>query len=352
MSIRKIVLMILMCMCAGVAVVLTIDRFLAQEKDYSGGFKRLFRNEIVKSKKVRDLNYNSYYLAGVAENKIFLGNIVVPSHILTVKSSLKDTTVVKLRFAEGSKLTEAALNVTVSPPNIFAIELMTPAFLRGTFDNLNMNYQSLPPGQVFGMPTAISTSSFICKSYNNTEDKSILTKVSLIPGECIVGKGILERQTEGLFSMAGLILYDRATASLVYVYYYRNEFIRLDTSLNVLYKSHTIDTITKVHLRVATISSQKTRTLSAPPVYVNRKGYIFNNRIFIWSAVRSDVEEQNNFNSSLVIDTYSLATGRYEFSFRLPHASAHNLSGFAVTDSAFIAVQDRYLFSYKVCWPD
>src|SRR5690606_29648613 len=100
---------------------------------------------------------------------------------------------------------------------------------------------------------------------------------------------ILEKQIDGSFCVDGDLLYNPNTNSLVYVYRYRNQFMHLDTTLNTLFKGYTIDTISKVKIKV---SEAKTANgikfiLSSPPLIVNKKSYASGNYLFIHSNIKS-----------------------------------------------------------------
>ena len=58
-------------------------------------------------------------------------------------------------------------------------------------------------------------------------DKDTSTSVSL-------KHGILEKQIDGVFDVDGILTYSTEPNLLSYVYYYRNEYIIMDSDLTVL----------------------------------------------------------------------------------------------------------------------
>lgn len=339
---------IVTCIFLGIAVVLIMNKVLPDHVEYGGGFERKFRNEIVLDHKVADLTYNSYYIAGTTSDRVYLGNYSAPRHLISISTSLEDTAFLTLKLPSRTKFIESGLQVSVYFEKIFASETLTPAILEGIVNDWQMECWTIPKTKMLSAPAIISSTSFVAKSYDPSTQKSILTKISMTAETPSYDADVLEKQIDGLFCTDGFIVHDPLSARLVYIYYYRNEFICLDTSLQVLYRAHTIDTVSKAHLKVSMISSEKTRTLSAPPVVVNKRGFISNEKIYIHSALISDHEDRKSFEGSFVIDVYFSLTGRYSFSFYLPQVAGNSLNSLSVTDNAIYTIQDHFLVSYSI----
>ena len=333
----------------GISALLVFQK-ISRQPHYGGGFRRILRNEIFSYHQVLDLGYNSYYIAGTAPEQIFLANYTVPSHILSVSTRLQDTSALILQFPATKQFVESALQISIQLPKVFAIESITPALMEGLFPDGVMKDGHLPKSRIFGIPTMLSSNSIVAKEYNQLSQETVLSKISKIPGESLNNPEVLNKQIDGLFCVDGFLLSDPSSGRLIYVYYYRNEFICMDTSLNISYRAHTIDTVTRAHLKVSTIVSEKQRTLSAPPVFVNKRGSILDGKIFIHSVLKADNEDIEQFEKSFVIDVYSGESGRYSFSFYLPRFSDRNLNSFVVMQDRIVTIQDRYLISYLIEW--
>src|SRR5690606_14246049 len=65
---------------------------------------------------------------------------------------------------------------------------------------------------------------------------------------------ILEKQIDGLFSVNGMLHYNKELNRVVYLYSYRNQFMVLDTAMRLLYRANTLDTIAHAHIKVAHIA--------------------------------------------------------------------------------------------------
>ncbi|GHN02270.1 hypothetical protein WSM22_37590 [Cytophagales bacterium WSM2-2] len=297
-------------------------------------------------KKIVDVGYNSYYIAGATPDRIYLGNSMAPALLIAANYSLSDTQHLQLKFPSQVKLYQGA-TVTVGPSNVYLMEGKTPALLRGKLSDLTMNLVRDSLEYFIGsMP--LSPESYVIKIYDPILRKSVLAKKKIKTGWAHRVPEILEKQVDGIFCTDGMISYDPYSGSLIYVYYYRNQFIRLDTSLNILYRGRTIDTTSHARIKVSEIESKNMITLSGPPMTVNKRSCVSGEYIFIHSGLLSNNEEKKTFDHCSVIDVYNLKNGEYRFSFYLPDYNKKKISGFRVFNKTLVAMYDHFLYSYQL----
>jgi len=170
-----------------------------------------------------------------------------------------------------------------------------------------------------------------------------------VPEYTVRAYDLLEKQIDGLFCTDGMLHYDRATSQMIYVYFYRNQFLCMDTSMNLLFRGNTIDTIGHARIKVARIESENSITLAGPPAIVNRRSYACQNRLFVNSSLMGKNEDPDEFNSNSVIDVYDLGKeGKYIMSFYLPDYQGYKMKMFAASRNEFIAIHGRYLIRYNL----
>lgn len=137
------------------------------------------------------------------------------------------------------------------------------------------------------------------------------------PGSVSFVAGLLKGQQDNFFTTLGSLLVDAIHNKVVYVYLYRNEFMLLDTNLNLQYSAHTIDTISQAKIKTAVLD-KTTLTLASPPLMVNEQGVLQWPYLYIHSRILSASEDPDVFDQHQVIDVYDLEDrGRYCFSFYL-----------------------------------
>jgi hypothetical protein len=110
----------------------------------------------------------------------------------------------------------------------------------------------------------------------------------------------------------------------------------LDSSLNIKFRAHTIDTIQTAQIKIGEIETSNQITLSAPPLFVNRQSCAYNSQLFINSRLKSDNETIKAFRENDVIDVYSLTKGQYLRSFYLPLQNSESLREFRVVGNKII----------------
>lgn len=156
---------------------------------------------------------------------------------------------------------------------------------------------------------------------------------------------------ENSFSADGFISYNPVQGYLVYSYYYRNTFIRLDSGMRVIYTGRFIDTNTVAKLKLGTYESagKKIRKLATPSLIVNKRGYLDGNYFYNESGLVADDENRTQFKlPPVVIDVYRISDGRLSHSIYLPGYKRVKLTDFAVRDNHLFALYDKHLIRYQL----
>ena len=130
---------------------------------------------------------------------------------------------------------------------------------------------------------------------------------------------LLQKQIDGVFDTDGSLQYSSSLGKLVYVYYYRNQFIVTDHQLKLSYRGKTIDTNSVAKLKIATLLEQGIKQFSEPPFTVNASSSVFKNFLFVHSNVEGKFESQKMWNQASVVDVYDIVENSYQFSFYVYH---------------------------------
>jgi len=200
----------------------------------------------------------------------------------------------------------------------------------------------------FNMAIPVSSSSLALRSVDTALKQNIISKVNLITNAIKKQPKSLDKQLDGFFCTDGLMKKDPITDRLLYMYYYRNLLVCLDSNLNILYKSHTIDSNTTAKLKIGEIKSSEFYTLAVPEVKVNQAVAIGLGSVFIKSGLLSDNENRQHFSKASVIDQYLESTGAYEGSFYIPDFSGFKISDFRILGNTLITLQGHYLVTYSL----
>lgn len=308
-------------------------------------FERNLVRGVLNEMRAVDLQYDSYYFAGSAEGEIYLGNSLMPRSLFVLQI---DTGTVKQKVLTGWTTPIRASKMRVDSPFVFIEDLVSYKILQADLEALKIT--AMPFDSIFfSEAIPLNSNSIIRRTFGDTSQEYILTKECISPDNTTKSYDLLQKQIDGLFCTDGMLHYDQTTARLTYVYFYRNQFFCADTSLNLLFRGNTIDTITRAKIKVARIKSENSITLAGPPAIVNRRSCVFQHWLFNNSSLMGKNEQLNEFNNVSVIDVYDLDNnGKYLASFYLPNYKGHKMKVFVVFQNKLIAIHGQYLVSYTI----
>lgn len=338
-----------LCVVVCVALVLILYAFAEKPNAEKNGFTRKLLPQAAVLENSLELKYPAYYIAGYADQHVYLGNYSASLHLLAVNQNLKDTQQLTLKISRAERYAWKLARIMVDSPAVYMAEGNTPALYRGKLDDLRMS-RFLPQSCFFNTLQNISPASFISRSIHIDplgNRQNILAKIKTDPPYVKLGKGIITKQVDGIFCTDGTLDYDKQTGKLVYVYHYRNEFVTLDTNLHAIYTGHTLDTNTRAKIQVADMSTG-TSKFSAPPIYVNGRARVAGNRIYIISTLLADNEDKQARRHNEIIDVYSLDKGKYLYTLYIPLKGKGRIADFIVKGDQLFALCDHTFNTYSI----
>lgn len=340
--VKKIFILLTLAFIAILTVGVLYLRSVNFEKEGDSGFTRNFQSNKIHLVKTLDLGYNSYYVAGMAQSSIYLGNFINTGGMLVMHNILGDTSHFNVEIRETDSIAWAGFSLSVDSPNIYAADLLRSSFFVGEIkDNILYPIKYSPRNS--DAVAFISPSSFIIRRLNLEHSQNDLFKVS---GDKMLFHNqhtVLNKQMDGVFSIDGSLLYDKTAYKVLYVYFYRNQFISMDSNLSINCTGNTIDTISQAQIQISDIYSTHSQTLVGVPTVVNNKCAADNNILYIESTRRADNQTRQTHQS--VIDCYNVENGEYLFSFYLP-VSHEKLKSFKVYKDRLVVIADRKLMVY------
>jgi len=290
----------------------------------------------------------SYSFAGVTQSNIVLSNSMTPNYLLITDFALSDTHTIKIAVPEAKKMAWTYMTASIDSPSVILAEGIFPTFLIGDLSSQKVLAQEIKDSIHFDKWFPLSDSSFIIRSYDTSLHQNVLIKIKLNNNKKPIRKYILEKQIDGFFCTDGTFTFDKIQNKLFYVYYYRNQFLCLDTNLNLIYKGNTIDTNSTAKFKVGEIKSTKQFTISTPPLIVNKAACMFKNYLFIQSALTAKHEDKDLASTSSIIDVYNIVNGKYKLSFYIPKFAEEKMRSFRVYNSSVFAIYDHYIVSYPL----
>lgn len=332
-----------------VTTIFVLFQYSSQKQSHQyNSFLRKFPPTPIHISHTLDVKTNSYYIAGGDTNNLYFGNVLAPWHLLKTNLKLADTQHVVLNIKDQEELKFKSIRVTVDSPYFYFADGTIPAIFRGMTTDWIANLNMLQNSAYFLESVALNNTSFAIRTMSSLSNEITLGKISNDSPYVKLLPNLLEKQLDGKFCVEGVMHYSKHLAWLVYVYRYRNQFICADTSLNLIYRGNTIDTISQAKIKVAEIKSDNSFTMSAPPLKVNNMSSVSGNWLFINSNLLAKNEDKKSFEEASVIDVYNLKDGQYHASFYLPQHNKQKMREFRILDNTLIALHDRYILQYHI----
>ena len=161
---------------------------------------------------------------------------------------------------------------------------------------------------------------------------------------------LLEKQVDGVFDTDGQLLRDDITGELVYIYFYRNEFLVTDSSLHLSRRLHTIDTISRVQVRVRSLSDGR-HQMGAPPMQVNKRSAVHNRVLFNESNLMGKFESREMWQKAAIVDMYRTDRQEYLGSFYVHNRGGHKMAWMIVTDEYLFVLSGNEIVRYRFAQP-
>jgi hypothetical protein len=335
-----------LCSFISVLTIVALYWFSNRANHQPNGFIRLFPPHPISAREVLDLRYNSFYIAGITDHWIYLGNHTTPAFLFAFDHKLKDSQKLKLKIPSGLHFTRESTLVMVDSPDVYLTEYKNSLILAGRLDSLNM--QVIEDSMAFLESMPVSSRSFVLQMDNETHNQNLLARKNYNLQNLPYISSLLDKKHEGIIMADGKLLFEKNSGRLFYIYYYHNQFLSIDTNLNLVYSAKTIDTISSPQIKLSMINGGTDVTMAAPPLMVNKKSSLNSKWLFINSGLRANNEIKESFDSSSVMDIYELTNGRYQFSFHVVDYNNEKLKSFQVYNQEMIVLYEHYIFIYQL----
>ncbi len=344
---RKLTIWIVACFVLSIGVVAMLFALSKDIRQQPGSFLREFPPFPALEAEALNLKYNSYYIAGGTSHHVYIANYSAPSHLIVANSDFTDTLHVKLNVRGISDQKTWAIQVKVDSPYYYVIDGTVPFIYKGNVHNWKADI-NLNSSTYFMDIVPLTEEIFFIRSLGGHQPENILGKLKAFSPYSEMKQGILQKQVDGVFCTDGMMHYDKMKNRLLYLHRYRNEYIVMDTSLNILQRQHTIDTITHAKIEVSAGGSSKdffySSEISSPKRTVNKRSCVWSGFLFVHSMLLARNEPYRAHDSSSVIDVYDFETGEYKFSFYIyDYSGKEKLRDFKVFDNRLYALFDEHI---------
>ena len=333
----------------GLSILAISILFLFSERimHHENPFIRRYPQHPVMLQKTVNMKFNSYYFAGHTANHIYLANYTDPLHVTVFDKDLKNKQVFKITF-DPKDILFKRIRIVVRGSHFYLMDGTVPCIFWGsTTDWKITNEIKGSPHFTIAEPVDPSTVVFRSNKGKNAAHIFGTYKAERYP-QIIYNDSLLQQQIDGVFDTDGMLAYNEKMQQMIYLYYYRNEFLVADNTAKLVSRSHTIDTISKAQIKVAYLKGKTERTMAAPPLVVNANLAVYKNLLLVNSRVQGRFEDQKLWKQAAIVDVYDLAKNSYLLSFAIYNIGDNKLQSFRVTDTHLYALIGKELAVFEL----
>lgn len=299
--------------------------------------------------KVREysLESDSFYIAGADENTVYLGNYLAPLYVKSI--NIKNNNVSENRISiDKTDLPYRRVRIDVRPPYFFLGDGTVPVLFKGSVSNWHAK-MFLKDNAYFTQFSVLDPFTLAIATNSGKTGENILGLITSKKDSVHLrlNDTILQKQIDGKFDTDGILLND-GQGSILYVYYYRNQYVLADAQFHSMSIGKTIDTIGKAQLDVAYYKSKNQYKLGGNTVIVNKHSSAYGDLLYVHSDRLGKYEEEKVLQSASIIDVYNFREGLYIKSFYLYHQRDVKLQEFKVYKDLVIALAQDKLWIYRI----
>lgn len=300
---------------------------------YHNDFVRIFPPHFLTLGSSLKIDGRRFSLSGLGNGKIYLQD---RRHggLLIAGGQFTDTTHIEVQGFKGCEL-------TIDSPWFFLHSGQMAEIRRGNMSDwsADVTFNELPG---FTLMQPISKTTVILRTVDMEKRKSIFVRSDFLD----VSKDILKTQIDGILCTDGFLQYSKECHRLIYAYRYRNQFLSLDTMLNIQFAGKTIDTTTVAKISVAEIGGEI--KMSKPPLIVNKGTCIDGKYLFVHSNLKARNESIDQAKNNSVVDIYDVLDGHYLYSFHVENIEGTKMQFFRVAKHVLVATFPEHIVQYDL----
>lgn len=337
---------ILTIMLTAISMVASLAWISLREVNRNNGFTRAFSVTGLVQLNVKEKEKTIVGICGATPYHIYF-KTADPARLWVTDNLLENGKYITLNIPNGARVS-SAFSTEVDSPFVNVMAGNVPGIIKADI-NGGPPFLSRFPTALFTRAVVISNDTYLFRGFDTTEKLAgqIFIKGNTQTRELKRAPRIVDQGLDRAgISTDGYLNYDQQTGLLMFVSFYRNKFFCIDTNLNLIYASHTIDTMT--NFQVETGESSNFITNTTPTREINDLGRASNGQLYNLSKLRADNEMTGRFSSNAVIDKYDIRTGKYNGSLYIPYYKREKISDFRIVGDKLLVLYRSYLILYQL----
>src|SRR5699024_10101473 len=287
------------------------------------------------------LAYNSYYVAGVNDSLIYLGNSTGFTHGVVWNFNTNDTIHISLQLPDAPDNFASLPKWQVHKEYFYIGEGVSPSLYRGkTSDWTAREFMQAVP--YYSDIVVLDTTEFIIRALQASTQKYVLaTYKNKEPYVQI--HDVLEQEVGNLFQADGSLHWDFENQSASYLYYYKNKITNWTSGFK---EPGQTDLIYSINASAVSTNQGRdgTHLRDSPTPALHSNIQTWKNQYFVLTQVMGAEEDPHDFTVNTIIDVYA---DEYSHSLRIPNRNGEKVRAFYINNHHIIALYPTQLVAYK-----
>jgi len=299
-------------------------------------FVRRFMPHHIDKAEYLDMEVNSYYIAGLTNDTVYLGNYTAPLLITAVPTKLGSKVEHQIKLDETQR-SFRSLTIRVQGQDFFVGDGTIPIIYKGNTANWTAT-KYMEEKVYFSLLQPLENNAFLFRSQRAANGEHVLGRLQVSDSTSFeLYDNALQKQIDGVFDTDGQLVTDAKTNQGVYTYYYRNQYLAYQPLANRFVAGKTIDTTSVAKIEVTTLTNGE-KKMGAPPQKVNSKTYAHNGLLYVKSELMGTNEPRSMWKQASIIDVYDYNKNEYLYSFYAYNYQGDKIKEFAMNDSYFFGL--------------
>ena len=342
---KKELLIVVALVLLATGILFALNLTSGKPNMHKNGFNRNFSTTAIEEARRIHFDAPMYKVCGVSNDSIFFTG-KLPGKIYLATQQFKEVDTFNLHLVNIPGLwTE--FQTYVEYPQAYILGGNAKCIISANLRTGQHTIDTLATNGPFGNTVRVGPETYIMRRINHFTLNADFIKLNSVIKVITSEKGLSIPLADAGFTYDGMLNYDQSTKRLIFVPFYNNNIICFDSSFQVLYKSHTIDTNQTAKSQIVNKGSQSV-TFKEPPVMLNSYSWVYNGSLFVLSKLQADNEKETVFDEHLPIDEYDIRTGKYLQSYQLPVVHGQKLVSVYMTgNTAFLGLYEKDIIQYR-----
>lgn len=344
---KKVLIALTVLAVLGISIVALLFAFSEKKMHRNNAFLRRYPHHPIIPQDTVDLGYNSYYFAGGNDKKLYLGNFTAPTQVLEVSTDLTDTTSYQIHLPK-SNIAYKYPRLRIKDSTFLLFDGSVPITHSGNIKDWVVE-KTYDAKAYFTFAEIVNDRELVIRTVSSDTGNNILGTIEMDSiAKVHLRPEILKGNLDGYFDRDGQLLYNSQLQKMIYVYYYKNQFLVSASNLTEVLTHKTIDTIQEPQIDVEALRSSQQKQLGGKSVRVNGWVATYGNYLFINSDRLGKYEPDDILKQASIIDVYNILGQAYEFSFYLYHSPDEKLLSFWLHERQVYALLGNRLYHFRL----